>query len=210
MHHTRPPAFLLGVVLLSLAAAACSSKDDAIDSDEAARRAYLGLDPSIEKSLNLGFDGFNSATSANIAPQTAPGDEAGTLTISGQVDQGVSDNKEMRLRVGMVDYSDGILILVVDDDEVEVDLAYDTSEAEIEQPFLELKLRNIPNGTFTGTLTGIYFVRGDLEGEVELDLVMSGNLQPGAGDTVVRVPGSTSVSGTATSGDGVFEVNITL
>src|SRR5687768_3706351 len=79
----------------------------AVKSDEDAQRAYLGLDRSIAKSLQLGFTGFNAASSANIAPQTATGDASGTLTVTGQVDQGASANKGMRLRVGMVDYSDG-------------------------------------------------------------------------------------------------------
>ena len=54
--------------LTALTAAGCS--DDEIDSDEAACRAYLALDGSIEKSIALGFAGFNAATSANIDPQT--------------------------------------------------------------------------------------------------------------------------------------------
>jgi hypothetical protein len=207
-NRNRRPLASFMVLAVSLAAAACSNST--IDSDEAARRAYLGLDPSIEKSLNLGFDGFNSASSANIAPQATTGDDTGTLTITGQVDQGASDNKGMRLHVGMVTYSDGVLVLVVDGDEEEVELSYDTSEVEAEQPYLELKLRDIPNGTFTGSLTGVYFLEGDLEGEVELDLAMSGNLADGGEGTVVRVPGTTSVIGTATSGDGLYEVNITL
>src|SRR5688500_20391968 len=93
------PIVLLGVCV------GCS--DVGVDSDEEARRAYLGLDKSIEKSLNLGFTGFNAATSANISPQAGTGDAAGSLTITGQVDQGSSDNKGMRLYVAMVDYEDG-------------------------------------------------------------------------------------------------------
>src|SRR4051794_36483011 len=84
---------------------ACSS--DEIDSDEQARRAYLGLDGSVAKSLQLGFDGFNTAHSANIAPQMTTGTKAGALTITGQVDQGSSANKGMRLVVGMTAYNDG-------------------------------------------------------------------------------------------------------
>jgi hypothetical protein len=52
---------------------------------------------------------------------------------------------------------------------------------------------------------------GDLEGEAVLDLSFSGALQPVAGtDDVERVPGSTTVTGTVTSGDGVYVVDITL
>src|SRR6188472_449937 len=79
----------------------------AVNSDEQARRAYLGLDHAIGKCLTLGFDGFNAATSANIAPQSTSGDKSGTLTVSGQVDKGASANKGMRLDVSMSNYSDG-------------------------------------------------------------------------------------------------------
>ena len=82
--HKRPLMSLVGLFLLG--AVGCT--DNTVNSDEAARRAYLGLDNSIEKSLNLGFAGFNAATSANIAPQTTTGTTTGMLTVTGQVDQG--------------------------------------------------------------------------------------------------------------------------
>ena len=185
---SRIGTYLVAAVLV-VSAVACS--EEGVDSDEEARRAYLGLDLSIEKSLELGFDGFNSASSANISPQTADGDLSGTLTITGQVDQGSSDNKGMRLRVGMVDYSDGKV--VVD-----------------EQPYLQLSLRNIPNGTLEGTLTGTYHVTGDIEGDVTVNLTMSGTIQDDGTGKVVRVPGSTHITGTATSGDGTYEVDVTI
>ncbi len=56
--------------------------------DDQPRRAYLGLGKSVGQSLQLGFAGFNAASSANIPTQSANGDVAGTLAISGQVDQG--------------------------------------------------------------------------------------------------------------------------
>ncbi len=196
-------------LIAMLAAAAGCSDDDAIDSDEAARRAYLGLDVSIGVSLNLGFDGFNAANSANIPPQMTAGVASGTLTISGQVDQGASTNKGMRLQVGMVDYSDGVLVVMDGDEELEVDLTYATSAVVDAQPALDLQLRDLPNGTFTGTLAGTYQISGDISGDVTLALTMSGAIQDdGAGD-VIRVPGSTTISGTATSGDGLYTVAIT-
>jgi hypothetical protein len=200
-------------IALSLVAAACSSSD--VDSDEEARRAYLGLHDSIETSLNLGFAGFNAASSANIDPQLANGISTGTLTISGQVDQGASTNKEMRLYIGMVDYSDGVFTVIVnegedDEEEIEVDLTYDTSAVVMEQPYLQLSLRDIPTGTFTGSLTGTYFLEGDIEGDCTLTLTMAGALMDGGGGLVLRVPGTTTVTGTATSGDGTYDVNVTL
>jgi hypothetical protein len=201
------------VVALSIASVACS--DDGVDSDEEARRAYLGLDKSIEKSLNLGFQGFNLASNANIDPQMMAGDEAGMLTISGQVDQGSSDNKGMRLNIALVDYDDGPI--VINDEDEEIEIIYDTSTEITAQPYLNLKLANYPNGTLTGTLdsnttmTGVYLLSGAIEGELTLNLTITGTTMAGPDSTVVRVPGSTTVVGTATNQDGgVYDVNITL
>jgi hypothetical protein len=203
----------ISLLIVALGVAACGSDD--IDSDEEARRAYFGLDESIAKSLALGFAGFNAATSANISPQMATGIVAGTLTISGQVDSGMSANKEMRLRVGMVGYNDGPLEIEYEDETIEVDITYDTSADVLMQPYLQLSLRGIPSGTFTGTLTGVYTMRGDIEGEANLNLMLSGSLMPdpanpGDPTKTLRVPGTTTVTGTAESGDGTFEVNITI
>jgi hypothetical protein len=186
--------------------AACS--DDEIDSDEAARRAYLGLDGSIAKSLKLGFDGFNTAQSANIATQMTVGTLAGMLSVTGQVDQGASDNKGMRLYVAMVGYTDGPV--VIDEDNHTVNIVYDTSTDVTMQPFLMLTLRNIPNGTLDGTLMGTYHMSGDIKGDVTLNLTFAGRIMD-SGGLVVRVPGSTTVTGTATNPDnGSFNVNVTI
>lgn len=204
---------LLCVCFLALSAVACDD-DEGISSNEEARRAYLGLDVSIGKSLTLGFDGFNSASSANIEPQTAAGDLQGTLTITGQVDQGSSDNKGMRLYVGMVDYSDGHV--VIDDQQTEIDIIYDTDADPTKQPYLTLTLRNIPSGTFDGAITtgssqlGVYHMSGDLVGTAALNLTMSGQLEGTSATDVHRVPGSTTITGTATSGDGLYEINLTI
>ncbi|MEJ7597084.1 MAG: hypothetical protein WKG01_04170 [Kofleriaceae bacterium] len=196
--------------------AACGSSDDDIDSDEEAQRAYLGLDLSVEKSLALGFAGFNAASSANIAPQATTGGAAGDLTITGQVDQGSSDNKGMRLRVGMVDYTDGVILVETEDDtELEINLTYDTSTDVATQPFLNLSLRGIPEttattGTLTGTLLGDYTMSGDIEGTATLNLSFTGEIEDdGAGNTI-RSAGTTHVTGTASSGDGVFDVDLML
>ena len=68
--------------------------------------AYLGLDPSVDKAITLGFAGFNAASSANISPQSADGGVSGTMTVTGQVDQGTSANKGMRLADALSNYSD--------------------------------------------------------------------------------------------------------
>jgi hypothetical protein len=201
------------VLLAVIACAACGSDD--VDSDEEARRAYLGLDKSIEKSLNLGFLGFNLATNANIDAQMTTGDKAGTLAVDGQVDQGRSDNKGMRLYIAMVGYDDGDVVVNEDGDTVHI--VYDTSTDMTMQPYLDLKLNNIPNGTLTGTLgpnstmTGVYHLSGDIEGTLVIDVSINGMLMAGSGTEVLRVPGTTTVTGTATnSNGGTYDVNVTL
>ncbi|MCX5742308.1 MAG: hypothetical protein NT062_07415 [Proteobacteria bacterium] len=186
---------------------ACGDDGGALSSDEEARRAYLGLDDSIGKSLQLGFDGFNAATNANIPPQMTTGKVGGTLAITGQVDQGASNNKGMRLRVGMVDYTDGKL--VVDGKEIDVQITYSTDPDPAKQPALMLNLKGIPTGTLDGTLIGDFAMSGDLVGTTTLNLVFSGTLADDAGH-VIRMPLTTHVTGTATSGDGTFAVDLML
>lgn len=192
------------VALFTLLLAACGG---GVSSDEQARRAYVGLDTALGKALQLGFDGFNAASSANIAEQGTEGDLSGTLKVNGQVDQGSSANKGMRLQVGMVDYSDG----QVEGSEGEVvSITYATASDLTAQPALTLSLRDIPDGTYTGTLTGTFQMTGDLSGEVVLDLAFSGLIESdGAGGTR-RKAGSTTVTGTATSGGGTYTVETTL
>lgn len=197
---------VLSVTCLSVGLSGCG---DDIDSDEQARRAYLGLDKSVGKALQLGFDGFNAASSANIPAQSTAGDAGGTLAISGQVDQGASSNKGMRLRVGMTGYTDGELS--VGEDEDPVNLTYQTTTDTTQQPALDLSLRNIPTGTFTGTLVGTFQVTGDIEGDVTLNLSMSGQLEDDGTGKVRRKAGTTTITGTAKSGeDGEYQVNVTL
>lgn len=191
-------------LIAALALTGCADDDD-IDSDEEARRAYMGLDASIAKSLTLGFAGYNAASSANIPPQMTVGTGAGTLVITGQVDQGSSDNKGMRLRVGMVGYTDGVVVL----DDANIEITYDTDLDPAQQPYLVLSLKNIPTGTLEGTLVGTYRMTGDIIGDATVNLTFAGTLQAdGAG--VKRVPGATTVTGTAVSGDGTYNVQLTL
>src|SRR3954447_5100250 len=90
-------------ILLLVILSACGNN---VSSTADAQKAYLGLDPSVDKAISLGFAGFNSASSANISPQTTDGGVSGTLTVTGQVDQGVSANKGMRLTEALSSYSD--------------------------------------------------------------------------------------------------------
>jgi hypothetical protein len=192
---------------MALSTAACSN--DEIDSDEEARRAYLGLDKSISKSLTLGFAGFNAASSANIPTQMVNGDAGGTLAISGQVDQGSSENKGMRLQVGMLDFSDGPFAVDAAGKQ-KVSITYATHVDPAMQPALQLSLRKIPTGTFTGSLNGRYQMSGSISGEAMVMLTISGTLQSNGSGGTERAPGTTKVTGTVTSGDGEYRVDLTL
>lgn len=196
---------LLSALLCLALAPACSS-DDSVSSDAQARRAYLGLDKSIGKSIALGFDGFNTSSSANISPQMTAGDAGGMLVITGQVDHGSSANKNMRLYVGMTAYTDGIF----KDGDTDVAITYATDTTQTAQPFLSMMLSGIPTGTVTGTLVGTYHMTGDLADDAMLNLSFTGQLQAGANNTVERKPGTTMVTGTATSGAGTYNVMVTL
>ncbi|MEO6950438.1 MAG: hypothetical protein ABI321_01390 [Polyangia bacterium] len=160
-----------------------------------AEAAYLGLDAHIDKAITLGFAGFNSANSANIAPQTTTGTVTGTLTVTGQVDQGNSSNKTMNLVEALAMYSD------------DAKVTYDTDPAAL--PLLGLSLKGIPTGTLSGSLDGDYKMTGNLEGTVTLALTFAGALQAGAGSTVERKPGTTNITGTATSKYGTYAVSLT-
>jgi hypothetical protein len=203
-----PSLRVLAVLTASLFTVGLSGCDNDISSDEQARRAYLGLDKSVEKSLQLGFAGFNAASSANIPPQSGTGNAGGTLTITGQVDQGSSSNKGMRLRVGMTGYTDGEVKVEGED---AVDVTYNTTTDTAMQPALNLSLKNIPTGTFDGTLVGTFQMAGDLEGDVTLNLTMTGQLEDDGTGKVRRKAGTTTVTGTAKSGEGgEYQVNVTL
>lgn len=192
---------LLGLAL-ALLAPACG--DEGVSSEEDARAAYIGMDGVIAKALTLGMQGFNEASSANIPPQSGTGDVMGTIDITGQVDMGASDNKGLRLNIALVDYQDEI-----PEPDAELMIVYDT-DPEGELPYLDLQLRNIPDGTISGTLTGDFLMSGDLEGVVTLDLAISGNIQDDGAGGIERAPGTITVTGTATSDAGTYDVNVTI
>ena len=186
---------LLTAVVASVALAGCGG--DGVSSAADAESAYKGLDSSIDQAIQLGFDGFNAASSANIPAQTGKGTTTGTMTITGKVDQGSSSNKTMSLSEALAMYSnDG-------------KLTYDTSASAL--PTIAMKLSKIPTGTVDGTLDGAYTISGDLKGSVTLKLAFSGSLQASASDPnkVGRKPGTTHITGTADSDYGTFNVDVT-
>jgi hypothetical protein len=181
------------LTFILLLTAACHNDD--VSSEEDAKNAYLGLDPHVDKGITLGFAGFNAASSANISPQMTNGTLTGTLTVTGQVDQGASANKGMRLTEAMVMYSDVM------------DYTYDTTTAT--PPALDMMLMKIPTGTLTGTITGDYTLTGKLMGTVTLALTFTGDLESGPNMTVQRKAGTTHITGTATSQYGTYNVDVT-
>jgi hypothetical protein len=201
----RSPCTVLLCSAVVVALVGCADEGEGLGSEADARRAYLGLDESVEKALNLGMDGFNAATNANIPTQSGVGEVSGTITIDGQVDQGASDNKGMRLTVALEEYSDGVVERVDDED---IEIVYDTYPEDL--PDLTLTLRNIPNGTLEGTLVGTYEMHGDIEGTATLDLMMSGPIEDDGDGGITRTIGQTHVTGVARSGDYSFEVDVTI
>jgi hypothetical protein len=190
---------ITAALAIACLAALAGCDDEGVSSDEEARLTYYGLDEMIGKAMDLGFAGFNAATSANISPQSGTGTVQGTLTITGQVDQGASANKGMRLKVELVDYRD----------DPDIDVVYATDPAAL--PALVLNLKSIPTGTLTGTLDGDFSMVGELEGVVTLHLAMSGDLQPDPADAAKpqRKPNTTHVTGTAESAYGTYVVDVT-
>jgi hypothetical protein len=186
-----------GASLLMLATVVGCGNGDSVSSNEEARRAYLGLDKSISKSLALGFAGYNAATNANIPTQMAAGDATGTLTITGHVDQGNPSQASMGLSGQLTMYSDGKI--EVDDKGDTITVTYATDSAAPSS--ISLKLNTSAGSSLTGSLAGVYKMTGDLDGTVTLDLQLDGTFSGTAPD-VMRVAGSTTVTGTAVSSSG--------
>jgi hypothetical protein len=179
---------------------------DSVTSDEQARRAYLGLDKSISKSLALGFAGYNAASNANIPTEMAAGDATGNLTITGHVDQGNASQASMGLAAAMMMYSDGKIM--VDDKGNTITVTYASDGAA--PPSLSLKLNASAGNTLNGSLDGVYTMSGDLQGTVTLNLQLIGTFS-GMAPNVMRVAGSTMVTGTAVnSSGGMYVIKTTL
>jgi hypothetical protein len=171
---------------------------DEIDNEGSARLAYLGLDRGVDRALKLGFDGYNAASNANIPEQSEPGDLSGMMVVGGQVDAGVSNNKEMRLLVTLEgDYADG----AVED----LDVAYNGGPAN-----LDLSMQGLPDATLAGTLSGSFVMSGGLAGNIALDLQITGTTEEAPDGTIRCNAGTIRVVGTATSDYGVFDVDVSL
>jgi hypothetical protein len=192
--------FAAGLFALGASFAGCGG---GVNDDESARLAYLGLDPSMDKILDLGFQGFNAANSANIPEQSTTGDVSGTLVVTGQVDQGASDNKGMRLFATYTDYSDG----AVPEENEEVDDVIYNSDPSLD---VDLSMKGLPDAELTGTIVGTVLMEGGLEGPVTLSLAITGETEDDGTGKIRRKAGTVRVVGTATSDYGTFDVDVTL
>jgi hypothetical protein len=192
----RPTSIVAVIALAFLSAfAACGG---GVSSEEDAKKAYMGLDTSVDKAIGLGFAGFNEvsgAPGANIASQGADGGASGTLAVAGQVDNGASSNKTMRLTETMSNYSDNGQV------------TYGTDQNAL--PALTMDLKNIPTGTVDGSLNGSFMMSGGLTGQVSLALTFAGQLEASADGGVQRKAGTTHITGTATSPAGTYNVDVT-
>lgn len=190
---SAPIIALAGLAFLG-AFAACGND---VSSTEDAKKAYLGLDPSVDRAITLGFAGFNGASSANIDAQSADGGVSGNMTVTGQVDQGASANKGMRLLEALSNYSDDGKVV------------YNTDSSA--QPALTLNLKGIPSGTLDGSLNGSFLMSSGLTGQVSLSLTFAGQIEaiPGTDGGVQRKAGTTHITGTATSPAGTYNVDVT-
>lgn len=187
------------LVAAPLVSAGCGGPRDAVADEESARRAYLGLDRAVDRAIDLGFAGFSAANSANIPEQMEAGDLSGLMVISGQVDQGASDNKGMRLQMVLQDdYADVVI-------ENEFDVTYNGGPVPLEMSF-----RGLPNADLTGTLKGAFTMGGELMGDVTLDLMITGKTKDDGSGGIVREPGTIHVVGSATSAYGTFAVDVML
>jgi hypothetical protein len=181
-----------------LIAPACG--DSGVSDEESARLAYIGLDPSVDKVLDLGFKGYSEASSANIPPESTTGAISGTLDVGGKVDAGASNNKEMTLDVTYTNYSDG----AVKDQGID-DIVYNSSGGGV----VDLSLKGLPNATLTGTMTANVAMTGGLAGNVALSLSITGETEDDGTGKIRRKAGTVHITGTATSDYGVFDVDLT-
>ncbi|HEX6835349.1 MAG TPA: hypothetical protein VF334_02195 [Polyangia bacterium] len=183
------------LALLLVAAACGCNNGEAPTINTQAMEAYLGMDSSIEKALDLAFVGMNSAATANIAPETIGGDAKGKLVVMGQVDQGTSSSKTIRVDAVYNGYSD------------DGDTFYATDAAA--PPLLALELTQLPYGALSGTFLGVFTMSGLFVGPLTVELKLDGQLQPAGTTGVARVMYSTRIHGTAVSDYGSYAVDFT-
>lgn len=194
--------------LLALGVVQCGG--GAVSNEASARRAYFGLDKAVTRALTLAFDGFNAASSANISPQTGMADVMGTMLVDGQVSNGMSMNREMRLNVSLTNYQDMATDSVDGGMSTPIRLTYDKPEDAGTPLSLSLSLRPGTQPSLTGTFSGTVRMSGELTGSVTIFFGITGEVRAvaGMGMRYERVPGTTRIAGTVMSSFGTYNVDI--
>jgi len=186
------------VALTFLAAFAACGND--VSSTDDAQKAYLGLDTSVDKAIQLGFEGYNEvggAPGANITSHGLDGGTSGTLSVTGTVNNSNSPNKGMRLDEVLSNYSD------------DGKITYNTDVNA--KPAVVINLRGVgtATGTLDGSLSGSFMMSGGLTGQVSLALTFAGDILTATDGGVSRKSGTTHITGTATSPAGTYSVDVT-
>lgn len=164
--------------------------------EEAVKQAYLGLDSSLDKTLGLAFTGFNESKDTDVPQQTAHGAWTGSMAILGTVEKTGTTDATLKLVEGMKEYCD------------DGKHTYDTTSSNL--PVLQLELKNMPIGTFTGSLTGEFTASDGVAGQVVLDLTFEGVVEPISGGTkVAPKSGATHITGTTTLNSATYDVDKT-
>jgi hypothetical protein len=188
---------VLAAVFATVAAAGCS--DSPSTDGGPAQTAYLGVDAALVRAIDISLSSIEETmTTPNIPPQTLGGMAHGSLTIKGQVDQGQSVDKTIRADTAFSGFSDDGFVV------------YDTDPAQA--PLLALDLRDLPYGTYSGTWDGVFTMSGGLQHTMTVKLTITGQVQPVGTVEITgftRVPYSTSISGTAVSDYGTYDVGFT-
>lgn len=158
----------------------------------------------------MAFVGFNAASSANIPPQTAMGDAMGTIVVDGQVSQGMSANREMRLNITLANYQDMVTDAPDGGTSAALHLTYDKPEDAGTPLSMSLSLRPNTQPSLTGTISGTLRLSGDLQGTVTVFFGITGEIRSmsGMGMRYELVPGSTRIAGSVMSAFGTYNVDI--
>lgn len=214
-------AFVLfgGVVLL----AGCRPVPASCGDGYGAEHAYLLMDEAVGTAIDLAFRGVNATTDGEVALQTEPAVGGGYVTVFGQLDARDASSvvASLSLRIeGFQELKDETAAAA--DPGLGCEATYYTyrnggSYDPDFLPVLMLSAVDIPNGTYTASLVGTVYLSGAKTGPLEVDLALSGQIEPDPDvvdcpntDCVRRVEGTTTVVGKATWNGDTYDVNMTL
>ena len=191
---TRRQVMLISASLMGAALGGCddSTGNEAID-------AYEGIDPALDRMLQLGFVGFNAASGDTLPEQLATGAASGSMVVNGKVSVGNAVDRDLRLTTLITNYSDGPAgpdALAINYNATAVIIA-------------EMTMTGLPDATLTGTITGTIGMSGELTGTLTLDLTITGQTEEDANGDVQIKTGTLHLSGSASSQNGLHTVDVT-